>query len=75
MMIFTAFPTTIEVRCPVRAAGGKWGNLLGRTVAQSKGNSCLHQLQQMAPRIYLLVRAQQKWEQITGDSVSNRELV
>lgn len=50
-------------------------NLLGRTVAQSKGNSCLQELQQMALWIYLLVRAQQELEQITGDPVSKKELM
>nr|ACN36637.1 unknown [Zea mays] len=40
-MIFTTLSTTIEL--PSWGQRGKMGNnLLRRTVAQSKGNSCLH---------------------------------
>lgn len=42
LTIFTTLPTTIEL--PSWGQQKKMGNnLLGRTVAQSKGNSCLHE--------------------------------
>jgi len=74
MMIFTTLPAIIGL--PRWGQQEKMGNnLLGRTVAQSNGNSCLHGLQQMALWIYLLLRAQQERNQITGDLVSKTEVV